>query len=53
MFYSVGLFRTSSPGDSISSDSGIAALRRRGEEPGYVEVLQQRAGSEHQKMIVN
>ena len=45
MFYSVGLFRTSSPGDSISSDLGIAALRRRGEEPGYMEVLQQRAGS--------
>ena len=45
MFYSVGIFRTSNLGDSISSDPERTAPRRRGEEPGYIEVLQQRAGS--------
>ena len=44
MFYSVGIFRTSSYGDSISSDPEKVALRRQGEEPGYIEVFQQRAG---------
>ena len=41
----MGIFRTSSPGDSISNDSERTTLRRRGEKPGYIEVLQQRAGS--------
>ena len=45
MFYSVKIFRTSSPGDSTSSDLEGTAAKRRGEEPGYIEVLQQRAGS--------
>ena len=44
MFYSVGIFRTLSLGDSISSDPKRTALRRREEEPGYTKVLQQRAG---------
>ena len=49
-----GKFRTSSPRDSISSDPERTAPRREGEEPGYIEVLQQRAGkSEHQKIIVD
>ena len=45
MFYSVGNFRTSGPGDSISGSSERETLRRQGEEPGYIEVLQQKAGS--------
>ena len=44
MFYSVGVFRTSGLGDSISSNPEKTALRRQGEVPGYTEVLQQRAG---------
>ena len=43
MIYSVGMFRTSSPGDSISRSPNIIALWRWGEEPGYIEVLHQRA----------
>ena len=45
MFYLVGILRTLSPGDSISCDSERTASRRRGEEPGYTGVLQQRTGS--------
>ena len=37
MFYSVGIFRTSNLGDSISSNPERATLRRQGEEPGYIE----------------
>ena len=39
MFYLVGIFRTSGPGNSISSNPERAAPR--GEAPGYIEVLQQ------------
>ena len=52
MFYLVGIFRTSSPGDSISKDSERTTLRRRGEKPGYIEVLQQRAGSLNIKRLL-
>ena len=45
MFYSMGMFRTSSLGDNILSHPERTALRRHGEDPGYLEVLQQRAGS--------
>ena len=45
MFYSVEIFRTSSLGDSISSNPERTAPRRRGEEPGYTEALQWRAGN--------
>ena len=45
MFYLLAIFRTLSLGDSISSSPEKTALRRPGEEPGYIEVLQQRAGS--------
>ena len=38
MFYSVGSFRASSPGDSISSNHERTALRRQGEESVYIEV---------------
>ena len=47
MFYLVGIFRTLSQGDSISSDAERTALR--GEEPGYTEVFRQRAGSLNSK----
>ena len=43
MFHLVGIFRTSSPGDSISSNRERTALRRQEGEPGYAEVLQPRA----------
>ena len=39
IFYSVGIFRTSSLGDSILSDPKRTATRSQGEEPGYVEVF--------------
>ena len=45
MFYLVGIFRTLSPEDSISSDPERTAPRQQGEEPGYMEVLQQRASN--------
>ena len=38
MFYSVGSFRTSSLGVSISSSLDRTALRRWGEESGYTQV---------------
>ena len=52
MFYLVGVFRTASLGDSTSSNSERTALRMWGEEPGYVEVLQQRAGSLNIKRLL-
>ena len=45
LFYLVGILRTLSPGDSISCDPERMAPRRRGEEPSYTGVLQQRTGS--------
>ena len=45
MLYLMSIFRMSSPGDSISSDPERAAPKRWGEEPGYIEVLQQMTGS--------
>ena len=39
-------------GDSISSDPERTALRRLGEEPGSIEVLQQRAGSLNVKRLL-
>ena len=52
MFYSVGVFRTSGLGESISSNPERTALRRAGEEPGYIEVLQQWAGSLNIKRLL-
>ena len=52
MFYLVGVFRTSGLGDSISSNPARTALRRGGEEPGYIEVLQQRADSMNIKRLL-
>ena len=45
MYYLVGIFRISSLGESISINPEGTALRRQGEEPDYIKVLQQRAGS--------
>ena len=52
MFYLVEMFRTSSLGDSNSSNPERTALRRPGEEPDYIEVLQQRAGSLNIKRLL-
>ena len=49
MFYSVGIFRTASPGGSISRKPERTTPRKWEEEPGYTEVLQQRAGSQNIK----
>ena len=51
MFCSVGIFRTSRLGDSISRNPEKIAPIRLGEEPGYTEVLQQRQVG-HQKITV-
>ena len=49
MFYLVGIFRTSSLGDSISSN--LRELLQGGYqgEPGYMEVLQQKSGGQNIK----
>ena len=39
-----GKFSTSGLGSSVSSNFERTAMRRWGEEPGYVQILQQRAG---------
>ena len=52
MFYLVEIFRIPSPGDSTSSDPEKTAPRRQVEEPGYLEVLQQRAGRLNIKRLV-
>ena len=43
--YSVKIFRTPSLGDSILSNPERISPRKLGEQLGYIEVLQQRAGS--------
>ena len=52
MFYLLGSFRTSSPGESISGNPETTALRRQEEEPGDIEVLQQRAGGLNLKRLL-
>ena len=52
MCYLVRIFRTPSLGDRISSNSERTALRRRGEEPHYIEVLKQKAGSLNIKRLL-
>ena len=52
MFYLVGIFRTSSPESSISSNPERTAPRKQGGEPGYIGVLQQRAGSRNIKRLL-
>ena len=52
MFYLAGIFRISSPGDSISSNPGRTVLGKRGEGPGYIEVFQEREGSLNIKRLL-
>ena len=52
MFYSMRTFRTSNPGDSISSEPERSALRSQGEEPGYTDVLEQGAGGLNIKRLL-
>ena len=51
IFYLTGIFKTSSPGSSILSNLGRTSLRKWWGETGYMEVLQQRAGS--QRIVIN
>ena len=53
MFYSMDIFRTSSPGDSISSSPERTAKRRGWKEPDYTEILQQKAVSLNFKRLLN
>ena len=52
MFYLLRIFRTSSLGDSISGNPEITAPKRWGQEPGYIEVLQQRASGLNIKRLL-
>ena len=52
MFSSVGIFRTSSLGDSISSNPERTAPRRQGGKPDFIELLQQRTGSPNFKRLL-
>ena len=52
MFYSTGIFRTSSPGGIISSNPERIAARRKGGKPAYIGVLQPRAGSLNIKRLL-
>ena len=52
MLYLVGIFRTSSPGDGLSSNPERTAPRRWGEEPGYREVLLEMASSLNIKRLL-
>ena len=52
IFYLVEMFRTSVLGGGMSRNPERTALRRQGEEPGYTEVLQQRAGSLNIKRLL-
>ena len=47
-----GILRTLGLGDSISKDYERTALRRQGEQPGYIEALQQRASSLDIKILL-
>ena len=48
MFHLAGIFRTG----SISSSSERTALRRRRQEPSYIEVPQHRAGNVNSKRLL-
>ena len=52
MFYSVESFWDLSPGGSISNSPERIAPWRQGEEPGSIEILQQRAGSLNVKWLL-
>ena len=44
MFYSLGIFRTSSPGDSISKDSERTFWRKQWKKSGYIKFATKRKG---------
>ena len=52
IFYLVRILGTSSPVDSISSNPERTAIRRRGEESGYIEISPQRASSLNIKKLL-
>ena len=52
MFYLVGVFRTSSPGDTILSNPEKTALRMLEEGPACREILPQRAGGLNIKRLL-
>ena len=52
MFYSVGIFKTASPEDNITSNPERTVLRRQQEEPYYTDILQQRAGNLNVKRLL-
>ena len=52
MLYSAGIFKASSPRGSMSSNPERTALSRRRGEPGYIGVLQRRAGSLNIKILL-
>ena len=51
MFYLVGIFRTSSLGSQVALRELLQGGEGRG-EPGYIEILQQRAGSLNVKRVL-
>ena len=53
MFYLVGILRSSSPGDSISSDPERTVLGKQGGESSYIEVCNRgQAGSPNIKRLL-
>ena len=52
MFYLVGIFRSSSPGDSISSDLERTVLGKLSGESKYIEVCNRGAGSLNIKRLL-
>ena len=52
LFNLVGIWGTSNPEDSILSDTERTAPRRKGKDPSYIEVLQQRADSLNIKKLL-
>ena len=52
MFYSVGIFKTASPEDNITSNPERTVLRRQQEEPDYTDILQQTAGNLNVKRLL-
>ena len=52
MFHLVGIFKTSSPEDSILNNPEKHALRRQRKEPGNIEVSQQKADSLNIKRLL-
>ena len=52
MLYLVGIFRTSNPGDSISSNPEGTAPRRQGEETDHIEVLLRTGSLDFKRLLL-